>query len=695
MARLSRIVLLLACMAGGLLAAPVAAQAVPAVTLGPITPSPSKDRTPSFHGTASTDAADAQTVTVRVFNGPALVATVTAPVGALGAYQVNSTQLPADGNFTAVAEQQSAAADATATSGGQTFTIDNTGPTASITGGPSGTVNSGSANFTFKASETSTFECKMDNGSGANNFSACSSPKGYTVGQGSHTFRLRATDGLGNLGPTVARTFTVDSGAPAVTLTSPAADSATNDTTPTFSGKAGTASGDLPAITVTIYDGDDTSGGVVRTLTTNASGGSWSVTPGSGLDEGTYTVRAQQSDTALNTGASNANTFTIDTTPPDTTITGGPGGVTESAIATYSFVSSKPGSTFQCRVDSSPYTTCASPYTFTGLGEGAHTALIRAVDAAGNVDASPATRSWTILNLHPPIASFTVSPAAPLTGQTVTFTSTSTDPDNALASQAWDLDNDGRFNDGTAKVVGCSWPRAGSYKVRLLVVDSQGISVVEEKTITVANRPPTVTIAATPGQLRVGKKVTFKAAAADADGTVAKLAWDLDGDGKYDDASGPTAVHTFKKAGRAKVSLRVTDDLGATTTSTDSLKIAEQALLNPFPIVRISGRFTSKGVSLSRLLVEAPKGAHVSIRCRGKGCPRKKISRAVATRGSAAKSLRFATFERFLPTGTVLDVRVTKSGQIGKFTRIRVHSGRAPSRTDRCLARGKSVRCPK
>ena len=44
---------------------------------------------------------------------------------------------------------------------------------------------------------------------------------------------------------------------------------------------------------------------------------------------------------------------------------------------------------------------------------------------------------------------------------------------------------------------------------------------------------------------------------------------------------------------------------------------------------------------------------------------------------------------------TILDVRVTKTGQIGKFTRIRVRSGRAPSRLDRCLARGKSRRCPK
>ncbi len=157
-----------------------------------------------------------------------------------------------------------------------------------------------------------------------------------------------------------------------------------------------------------------------------------------------------------------------------------------------------------------------------------------------------------------------------------------------------------------------------------------------------------------------------------------------------------TATKTFRKAGRAKIGVQVTDDLGATTTSRSSLKIAEQAMLNPFPIVRISGRYAAHGVSLSRLLVEAPKGSKVSISCRGSGCPRKKVTRGVATKGKrAAKSLRFASFERFLRSGILLEIRVTKSGQIGKVTRIRIHAGSAPTRSDRCLVRGKSARCPK
>ena len=63
-------------------------------------------------------------------------------------------------------------------------------------------------NFTFTSELGASFQCKID----ANPYAACSSPK--TVSQlanGSHTFRVRATDGVGNTDPTPdSLTFTVD-----------------------------------------------------------------------------------------------------------------------------------------------------------------------------------------------------------------------------------------------------------------------------------------------------------------------------------------------------------------------------------------------------------------------------------------------------------------------------------------------------
>jgi hypothetical protein len=85
-----------------------------------------------------------------------------------------------------------------------------------------------------------------------------------------------------------------------------------------------------------------------------------------------------------------------DTTPPDTTITAGPSGTVTSTTAQFSFTSTETGSTFECQLDAAAYAACTSPVTYTGLSAGSHTFSVRATDAAGNTDATPATRTWTI-----------------------------------------------------------------------------------------------------------------------------------------------------------------------------------------------------------------------------------------------------------------------------------------------------------
>jgi hypothetical protein len=86
----------------------------------------------------------------------------------------------------------------------------------------------------------------------------------------------------------------------------------------------------------------------------------------------------------------------VDTTPPDTAISSGPSGSTSSTSASFGFTSTELGSTFQCSLDSSGFAGCASPKSYSGLAVGAHTFSVRATDAAGNTDGSPATRGWTV-----------------------------------------------------------------------------------------------------------------------------------------------------------------------------------------------------------------------------------------------------------------------------------------------------------
>ena len=116
----------------------------------------------------------------------------------------------------------------------------------------------------------------------------------------------------------------LDTTPPSVTMTTPANGSTIDDPTPTFGGASRTAAGDLPTVTVKVYSGPTPTGTPVQTLSTNQSGGVYSVDAQSPLSEGTYTARAEQLDSAGNLGTSGANTFTFttaDITPPSVTLT--------------------------------------------------------------------------------------------------------------------------------------------------------------------------------------------------------------------------------------------------------------------------------------------------------------------------------------------------------------------------------------
>jgi hypothetical protein len=84
-----------------------------------------------------------------------------------------------------------------------------------------------------------------------------------------------------------------------------------------------------------------------------------------------------------------------DTTPPETTIVSGPSGTVKQKDARFTF-SSEPNSTFECKLDGAAFSACVSPTRYTGLVNGFHTFEVRATDAAGNTDPSPASRAWIV-----------------------------------------------------------------------------------------------------------------------------------------------------------------------------------------------------------------------------------------------------------------------------------------------------------
>jgi Trypsin len=83
-----------------------------------------------------------------------------------------------------------------------------------------------------------------------------------------------------------------------------------------------------------------------------------------------------------------------DTSPPETTITKRPKNKKRKRKVRFEFISSEP-STFECSFDREPFRPCVSPVT-RKVGKGKHTFRVRAADAAGNVDGSPATDRWKV-----------------------------------------------------------------------------------------------------------------------------------------------------------------------------------------------------------------------------------------------------------------------------------------------------------
>ena len=221
--------------------------------------------------------------------------------------------------------------------------------------------------------------------------------------EGVTTVKYRAFDRVGNDTGVLTQTIRLDTVAPSTVLDS-TPNAATQDTTPTFA-----------------FSSPD--GGV--SFQTRVNGGSWStetspLTLGP-LVESTYTFEVRAVDAAGNQDATPASfTFTVDTTAADTTITAAPPAASSSAGATFSFTASDAGPGFECRLDGGAWADCTSPKSYAGLSEAAHSFEVRAEDAAGNLDASPASHAWTV-DLTEPDTSFLSTPADPSASTTPTF----------------------------------------------------------------------------------------------------------------------------------------------------------------------------------------------------------------------------------------------------------------------------------
>jgi PKD repeat protein len=338
--------------------------------------------------------------------------------------------------------------------------------------------------------------------------------------------------------------------------------------------------------------------------------------------------------------------------------------------------------------------------------------------------AAETTASRIVTINRPPTASFSMNPSAVAVGGRVTFVSDSSDVDGQVASVAWDLDDDGRFDDGRTATVSRVYRTAGAQPIRLQVTDDRGATAVATQVLSVlAGQVPVAAFSFAPRAPRAGEPVVFTSASTDADGTIASLAWDLDADGSFDDAAGPTAARVFPAGGHI-VRLRATDDRGLSSVAFQTVQVSgpiptalatpglgsvgpapvsrlrgavsgsrRLLLLSPFPVVHIRGFIRGGTVRVQMLSVRAGRGARIEVACVGRSCPVRRVIRPVRTTGRA---YRFRALERRLRVGVVIEIRVTKPGRLGKYTRFALRRAAAPARVDLCMrwkAR-KPSRCP-
>lgn len=288
------------------------------------------------------------------------------------------------------------------------WTIDTVAPDTTITQGPPAADNSTMVMFFFTSSEMNvTFDCSLD---GAD-YATCTSGDSFgPIGDGAHSFAVRAHDRAGNVdaSPAIAAWVT-DTSTPDTQLTSGPMNTV-GSTTATFTFQS-----------------------------PNAGPGAWfecaldspafllctSPATYNNLPEGSHTFQVRVHSAAGNVDPSPATrTWIVDLTPPDTTITSGPTGTMASTSAAFMFTSTEAGSTFSCSLDGGAMAACTSPFSAMGLAQGPHTFAVAATDAAGHTDATPATRSWTV-DTMPPATSITAGPAQGSTsGPYVTFTFT-------------------------------------------------------------------------------------------------------------------------------------------------------------------------------------------------------------------------------------------------------------------------------
>ncbi len=201
---------------------------------------------------------------------------------------------------------------------------------------------------------------------------------------------------------------------------------------------------------------------------------------------------------------------------------------------------------------------------------GTYTVRLTVTDDGGASDSTTSQITVTQAANTPPTAAFSYSPSNPTPGAWVHFdASGSSDPDGSIVSYSWNFGDGGT---GSGVSIYHRFTSAGTYTVRLTVIDNDGASDTTTQSVTVAAAtPPPVAEAGGPYTGTVGQPITLNGTGST--GSISQYLWSF-GDGYS--AQGATVTHTYTSPGTYTATLTVSGP-GGTDTDTAQVVISPAA----------------------------------------------------------------------------------------------------------------------
>jgi VCBS repeat-containing protein len=164
----------------------------------------------------------------------------------------------------------------------------------------------------------------------------------------------------------------------------------------------------------------------------------------------------------------------------------------------------------------------------------------------------------------------------------------SSDPDevygDSIVSYAWDIDNDGQYDDVAGAMPTVPWADLSSlglgiHTIGLRVEDSFGAMDTDSTTLSIYQNKPVAVMTANPNPAAPMQVVTFDGSGSyhnHAQHSIVSYEWDFDYDGTtFDvDASGVQVTHSYGQFGSYTAALRVTDDNVPALTDIDTVLVS-------------------------------------------------------------------------------------------------------------------------